>query len=259
MKNEVTQDEIVAVVQHFRKGKGKGKGKGKKGAYWNHGESDHYSRDCLNDKQDNSWTDGGTWKNQKGSKAGKYAGKGCDAGKSNWNCRRNSKAEGKYWYGHSMSQVWQGQNRENDWSTPAWKDKSNIKGSSKGSIYSVDEASDRWTQSVGSQPGSQPEEEIQFCMLSESRLQSQRCEVHEGEDASSDPVVPLEYLASGETQDRPGSVLVQKSGHVDDDVHALDVFYEMDGRKSRYIGEVLDWYRGEDALNLKRSELNELV
>ena len=65
----------------------------------------------------------------------------------------------------------------------------------------------------------------------------------EQEDASaassSDPAVLLEYPASGETQDRPGSVLVQKSGHVDDEVHisALDVFYEMDGRKSRYIGE----------------------
>ena len=54
-------------------------------------------------------------------------------------------------------------------------------------------------------------------------------------------------------------VLVQTLGHVDDDVHisALDAFYEMDGRKSRYIGEVLEWYRGEDAGDLKRSELNE--
>ena len=62
-------------------------------------------------------------------------------------------------------------------------------------------------------------------------------------------------------QDRPGSVLVQKSGHVDDDVQisALDPFYEMDGRKSRYIGEVLEWNRGEDAGDPKRSELNELV
>ena len=50
---------------------------------------------------------------------------------------------------------------------------------------------------------------------------------------------------------------MQKSGHVDDDVHT--VFYEMDGRKSRYIREVLDWYRGEDAGDLKRSELHELV
>ena len=65
--------------------------------------------------------------------------------------------------------------------------------------------------------------------------------------ASSDPVVPLEYLASGETQDRPNSVLVRKSGHVDDDIQisALDVFYEMDGRESHWIREVLDWYRGE--------------
>ena len=79
--------------------------------------------------------------------------------------------------------------------------------------------------------------------------------------ASSDPTVALEYPASGERQSRPGSVLVQKSGHVDDDVQisALDPFYEMDGRKSRYIGEVLEWYRGEDAGDLKRSELNELV
>ena len=60
---------------------------------------------------------------------------------------------------------------------------------------------------------------------------------------------------------RSGSVLVQKSGHVDDDVQisALNAFYEMDGRKSAYIGEVMEWYRGEDASDLKRSELNELV
>ena len=66
--------------------------------------------------------------------------------------------------------------------------------------------------------------------------------------ASSDPPVALKYPASGETQDRPGSVLVQ-NGHVDDDVQisALDAFYEMDG-------EVLDWYRGEDAGDLKGSE-----
>ena len=58
-----------------------------------------------------------------------------------------------------------------------------------------------------------------------------------------------------------GSYFVQKSGHFDDDVQisALDAFYRMDGRKSRYIREVLDWYRGEDVGDLKRSELNELV
>ena len=64
--------------------------------------------------------------------------------------------------------------------------------------------------------------------------------------ASSDPAVALEYPARGETQDRLGSALMQKSGHVDDDVQitALDAFYEMDGRKSRYIGGVLERYRG---------------
>ena len=62
--------------------------------------------------------------------------------------------------------------------------------------------------------------------------------------ASSDPTVALENPASGETQSRPGSVLVQKPGHVDDDVQisALDAFYETDGRKSRFIGEVLERY-----------------
>ena len=80
--------------------------------------------------------------------------------------------------------------------------------------------------------------------------------------ASSDRVVALEYLARGETQkSRSGSVLVQKPKHVDDDVQisALDPFYEMDGRKSRCIGELLDWYRGEGARDLKKSELNELA
>ena len=74
--------------------------------------------------------------------------------------------------------------------------------------------------------------------------------------ASSDPLDTLAYPACGET--KSGS---QKSRHVDDDVQisALDAFYEMDGRKSRYIGEVLECYRGEDAGDLKRSEKNELV
>ena len=43
---------------------------------------------------------------------------------------------------------------------------------------------------------------------------------------------------------------VQNSNHVDDDVQisALDdVFCEKDGRESRYIKEVLDWYWEEDA------------
>ena len=51
--------------------------------------------------------------------------------------------------------------------------------------------------------------------------------------SSSDPLVALEleYPASGGTQDRPGSVLVHKSGHVDEDngvrISALDVFHEI--------------------------------
>ena len=78
---------------------------------------------------------------------------------------------------------------------------------------------------------------------------------------SSDPTATLEHLASGETQSRPGSVHVQTSGHADDDVRisALDALYEKDGRKSRYIGEVLERYRGEDAGDLKKSELKEFV
>ena len=78
--------------------------------------------------------------------------------------------------------------------------------------------------------------------------------------AFSDAYVALEYHARGEKRSRSWSVLVEKSGHVDDDVQisALDAFSEKDGRKSRYIGEVLERYRGEDAGDLKRSELNEI-
>ena len=79
--------------------------------------------------------------------------------------------------------------------------------------------------------------------------------------ASSDPRDALEHPVSCEIQGRPGSALVQKSGHVDDDVRisALDAFCEMAGRSSRHIGEVLERYRGEDAGDLKRSESDELV
>ena len=60
---------------------------------------------------------------------------------------------------------------------------------------------------------------------------------------------------------RDAGMKPQKSGRVGDDVHtsALDVFFEKDGRRSRYIGEVLERYRGEDAGDLKRSALDELV
>ena len=79
--------------------------------------------------------------------------------------------------------------------------------------------------------------------------------------SSSVPAVSLEYPASGEKQARPGPFLVQNSSHVDDDIQisALDALFEMDGRSSRYIREVLEWYRGEDTRDLRRNELNELV
>ena len=67
------------MIQQCRKVEGTGKGNGKKGAWWNCSESDHYSKDCMNDVQtDGSWTDGGTLRNQKVSKAGKDAVKVCD-------------------------------------------------------------------------------------------------------------------------------------------------------------------------------------
>ena len=43
--------------------------------------------------------------------------------------------------------------------------------------------------------------------------------------ASSDPTGALEYPASGETQDRPWSVLVQKSGHVGNDVQISALYW----------------------------------
>ena len=77
--------------------------------------------------------------------------------------------------------------------------------------------------------------------------------------ASSDPTVALDYPAGCETKSRPGSVLVQKSCRVDDDMRttALDVFYGKHGRRSRYVREVSERYPGEDAGDLKRIELVE--
>ena len=57
------------------------------------------------------------------------------------------------------------------------------------------------------------------------------------------------------------TVLVQNSGHVDDDIpiYALDVFKEMDGRKSRYTKKVLDSYREEYARDPSGTELSESI
>ena len=74
--------------------------------------------------------------------------------------------------------------------------------------------------------------------------------------ASSDPYVALEHPVRDETPSRTGSVLVQRSF---EHISALDVFYQKDERENRCIGEVLGRYRGEDAGDLKRSELNVLV
>ena len=70
------------------------------------------------------------------------------------------------------------------------------------------------------------------------------CAGNSSRSSSSTMHVSLEYLASGEKQDRPEPILVQKTRHIDDDIPipALEVYYEIDGRKSRYIKEVLDWY-----------------
>ena len=40
---------------------------------------------------------------------------------------------------------------------------------------------------------------------------------------------------------------------------SVDVAYEMNGHESRYIKEVLDWFREEDTRDLKRSELNQSI
>ena len=52
---------------------------------------------------------------------------------------------------------------------------------------------------------------------------------------------------------------MQNPGHVDDVtlISALDVSYEMDGRMIRCILEVSDWYREEDAGDLRRIGLND--
>ena len=73
------------------------------------------------------------------------------------------------------------------------------------------------------------------------------------------PPVALEYHASGETPRSAGvPYLCTSPDHVDDDVQssALDAFLRvlMDERVV-YIGEVLDWYRGDNAGDLKRSDL----
>ena len=147
-KDSITQEELFAMVQQFRKGKGKGKSKGKgKGVCWNCGDGDHYSRDCPNDKQD-SWTETMSWKGQQDSRISKGSSKGWDTGKSNWN---SAKGKGKEWQPYGK------------WSST--KGKFGSKG--KGSIYSVDgiTESDGWTQS----DVANSEEDSHFCIMEHSQ------------------------------------------------------------------------------------------
>ena len=78
--------------------------------------------------------------------------------------------------------------------------------------------------------------------------------------ASSDPLVALEYPASGETQSRRGPYLCRSQ------VMLMTTYIFLRWmRSTRWmdegvaIGEVLDWYRGEDVGDLKISELDVLV
>ena len=66
--------------------------------------------------------------------------------------------------------------------------------------------------------------------------------------------MPLESLASGEKQSRPELVLVQNSGHVDDDTNFCVGCIPQDGWTRESLHD-----RDEDAGDLMRSELNELV
>ena len=92
MKNEVTQDEISAMVQQFRKVKAREK------EIREHARIVVETITATETASTNRTTAGqmaDTWKNQKGSKAGKDAGKGWDAGNDNGNRWRNSKDKGK--------------------------------------------------------------------------------------------------------------------------------------------------------------------
>ena len=134
-KDSITQEELFAMVQLFRKGKGKG-------VCWNCGDCDHYSRDCPNDKQD-SWTEPMWWKGHPDSRISKGSSKGWDTGKSVWN---SAKGKGKEWQPYGK------------WSST----KGTCGSNGQGSIYSVDgiTESDGWTQS----DVANSEEDLHFCI-----------------------------------------------------------------------------------------------
>ena len=163
---------------------------------------------------------------------------------------KNGVVRGKSWTRQTLSDAWESTNWEGLNGTPY---------ASGGDITAKQHEENRMRDIHVGNRGSEGPSEEQLVKLRKTI----RFEQEASSAASSKKlrVQNLEYPASVETPNRSGSVLVQKSGHVDDDVQisALDAFHEMGGRKSRYIREVLDWYRGEDARDLKRSALNELV
>ena len=59
--------------------------------------------------------------------------------------------------------------------------------------------------------------------------------------------------ASGEDTDR-----WRKTVRFEQEARNASAFYGKDERKGRYIGEVLERYRGEDARDLKRSEVGQV-
>ena len=76
--------------------------------------------------------------------------------------------------------------------------------------------------------------------------------------ASSDPLVALAYPASGETQDRPGSVLVQKSGHVGDDeqISVLDAIHTTRWMDERVVASEKRWISIEEKMQETSREVN---
>ena len=74
--------------------------------------------------------------------------------------------------------------------------------------------------------------------------------------ASSNPCLALEYLVSRETRSRPGSVPVQEIRSCGWRISALDAFYREDGRRSRYIGELVEQWTCPNVLGKKLCRLN---
>ena len=108
---------------------------------------------------------------------------------------------------------------------------------------------DRMRDIQVSQRGSEAASEEQTDKLRKTERPEQEAPIA---SSSSDPYVALRYPARCETQSRLGSVFCRSQVLLMTTISVLDAFYEKDGRKSRYIGEVLERHRGEDAGDLKK-------